>query len=105
MGESVDKEALAQHWVHSHEEDSDTEMVFRPASYDFPRSRGRTSFDLSPDGKLIEGGIGPTDRSEKSAGTWQLEAGKLAFYHGSGDKAAKVMQIASASRNRLVVKK
>jgi len=37
-------------WVHSHEEDSDEEMVFRPAAYEFPPSRGRRSFELKPDG-------------------------------------------------------
>ena len=49
---------LCQHWVHSHEEDTETEMVFRPASHPFPRSRGRRSFELRPDGTFVEGPSG-----------------------------------------------
>jgi len=107
MSDKIEKEALAQHWVHSHEEDNDSEMVFRPASYQFPPSRGRTSFDLKPDGSLIESGPGPTDRSQRVDGKWQLDGNKnLLFYQGSGrDQPSRVLRLASADRNRLVVKK
>ena len=106
MSDSI-KKVLSQHWVHSHEEDSDTEMVFRPASYAFPPSRGRTSFDLRPDGGLIERGPGPTDRSEQTEGKWQLDANRnLVFYQGSQEgSASRVLRLASADANRLVVKK
>jgi len=30
---------LSGHWMHSHEEDRDDELVFRPASHQFPRAR------------------------------------------------------------------
>ena len=32
MANKVNVDVLQQHWMHSHEEDTDTEMVFRPAS-------------------------------------------------------------------------
>src|ERR1041384_5695638 len=51
-----------QHWVHSHEEDTDTEMVLRPAGYKFPPSRGRSSFELKPDGRTDELYVGRTVR-------------------------------------------
>ena len=99
-------EILCQHWVHSHEEDTETEMVFRPASHPFPRSRGRRSFELRVGGDLIEGGPGPTDRREESAGTWRLtEDGALAFYRPSESTPHRVLQIASIAEDRLVVKK
>jgi hypothetical protein len=60
MANQIDRKALAQKWVHSHEEDTDDEMVFRPASYAFPRSRGRNSFELEAGGQLVTSGIGPT---------------------------------------------
>jgi len=103
----IEKGVLEQHWVHSHEEDNDKEMVFRPASYNFPPSRGRSSFDLKPDGSLIEGGPGPTDRSEQKAGSWHLDAkDNLVLSSGSGrDESSRVLKVHSASRNRLVVKK
>jgi len=107
MTDTIKREALAQHWVHSHEEDSDTEMVFRPASYEFPPSRGRTSFDLRPDGGFTERGPGPSDRSEESEGKWQLDANKnLVFYQSSPQgSASRILKLASADMNRLVVKK
>jgi hypothetical protein len=69
MRERDTERILRPCWVHSHEEDSDEEMVFRPAAYEFPPSRGRRSFELKPDGILAEGGIGPT--ASFSAGTLQ----------------------------------
>ena len=100
----IPAEILCQHWVHSHEEDTATGMVFRPASHPFPRSRGRRSFDLRPDGTLIEGGPGPTDRRQESAGTWRLtEDGALALYRPSESTPHRVLRIASAAKDRLVV--
>ncbi|MBI3301430.1 MAG: hypothetical protein HYZ72_05035 [Deltaproteobacteria bacterium] len=69
MRAKVTKSVLHQHGVHSHEEDTDAEMVFRPATFNVPRSRGRTSFELKPDGSLVEGGIGPTNRRQETQGT------------------------------------
>ena len=54
-GPRVPPEVLQRAWVHSHEEDTGAEMVFRPAGYSFPRSRGRRSFELTPGGKLTRG--------------------------------------------------
>jgi hypothetical protein len=103
----IDKSVLEQHWVHSHEEDNDQEMVFRPASYKFPPSRGRASFDLKPDGQLTESGPGPSDRSEQKAGRWHLDANNnLVLSSGSGrDETSRVLKLHSAQRNRLVVSK
>jgi hypothetical protein len=107
MSNKIEKGVLAQHWIHSHEEDNDTEMIFRPSSYKFAPSRGRTSFDLKPDGSLTESGPGATDRTEQSEGRWQLDANKnLVFYYGSGgERPSRVLRLASADRNRLVIKK
>ena len=105
MGSKINK-ILHQHWVHSHEEDTDTEMVFRPETYNFPRSRGRKSFELKPDGSLVQGGIGPTDRREETAGIWELkDDDKLAVYPESRSEPSRVMQIASVEEDRLVIKK
>ena len=106
MANKVNVDVLQQHWMHSHEEDTDTEMVFRPASYSFPRSRGRRSFELRPDGRLVQAAIGPTDRPLESEGSWKLEDDdRLAFYSGSQSEPTRVLRIARADRDRLVVKK
>ena len=96
---------LQKRWLHSHEEDSDTEMVFRPASFKFPPSRGRAGFDLKPNSSFIEIGIAPADGPQESKGTWQLLDNKLELYKPSSSTPARTMQIVSADKNRLVVKK
>jgi hypothetical protein len=101
----VTSTVLQKHWVHSHEEDTDTEMVFRPATYNFPRSRGRESFELKPDGSLVGFGIGPTDRPQETHGTWKLEDDKIVFYKESQSEPSRVMKIASVDKDRLVIKK
>ncbi len=106
MSNDVTTDVLHQQWRHMHEEDTPDEMVFRPAYYGFPPSRGRTSFDLRPDGSLVEGGISPTDRPQKTEGTWRIEDnGKLFFYSGFSSEPSQVLQIASVDQDRLVIKK
>ncbi len=81
-------------------------MVLRPASYNFPPSRGRASFELKPDGGLFEHGIGPTDRREQTEGRWKLEGGNsLVFYKGSKSKPHRVFLVVSSDKDRLVIKK
>ena len=106
MSNKTSMDVAPQHWVHSHEEDTDTEMVLRPASYKFPPSRGRTSFELKPDGRLVEHGMGPTDRREQTEGRWKVEGGNsLAFYEGSKSKPHRVLRVVSSSNDRLVIEK
>jgi hypothetical protein len=99
----IDRARVARHWVHSHEDDTDREMVFRPSTYAFPPSRGRRSLDLRPDGTLIEGGPGPTDRRQSSEGTWSLDGGSLVLQVKG--QAARRLHIVSAEPDRLVVEK
>ena len=106
MADTIAQEDLLQRWVHSHEEDTDTEMVFRPATHKFPPSRGRRSFELKPDGQLVETTPGPTDVPQKLQGTWKLEGGsKLELYRTSESKPDQVMHIISIDKDRLVVTK
>ena len=99
-------EILCQHWIHSHEEDTESEIIFRPASFKFPPSRGRRGFELRADGVLIATGIGPTDRPLETEGKWKLEsAGRLAFYSASRPEPTRVMEISSVKKDRLVIKK
>jgi len=106
MGKKIDKDALQQRWIHSHEEDTDTEKVFRPASYKFPPSRGRVSFEIKPNGVLMEGTIGPTDRLEETEGTWKLENDDILFFLPKvSSKPTRVIRIVSLRKNRLTVKK
>ena len=96
---------LHRRWVHSHEEDTEREMVFRPATFEFPPSRGRRSFELKPDGGLVEGGIGPTDRPVESEGTWELGEDDRLVLRPHHSPSPRVMQIASVDEDRLVIEK
>jgi hypothetical protein len=102
----IAKKNLQRRWLHSHEEDTDEAMVYRPATYDFPPSRGRSGFELRPDGTTAEIGIGSTDRREESPGTWRLEADTLVL--GRADDAAggsRVLKILDIASDRLMVAK
>ena len=99
----VDRSVLAQHWVHSHEEDTDSELVFRPASYSFPPSRGRSRLELRDDGSYTEGTPGPTDRPEQAEGSWELDGDSLRLAQPDG--STRVLRIASARSDRLVVRR
>lgn len=107
MAKRTTAAALYQHWVHSHEEDTDTESVYRPASYKFPPSRGRRSFDIKADGTVTDHRIGPDDRSLLATGSWkfQEEGPALVFYEKGSTQPKRVLHIASISKDRLVLKK
>ena len=105
MNEKVDSSTLHQMWVHSHEEDTDTEMVFRPAGYNFPPSRGRATFNLKADGSFDETGMGPDDRRQGATGTWKLvDKDTLAFYAPSQSTPSRTLRIESISKDRLIVR-
>src|SRR5919199_4139121 len=93
MMDEATNEALYQHWTHSHEEDTPTERVFRPATYSFPRSRGRFSFELNRDGTVVFQGIGPTDRPESALGVWKREGDRLAVYSNPATDPDQVLEI------------
>lgn len=99
----IDVAHLAQSWVHSHEEDTASTTVYRPAAFPFPPSRGRYGFSLLPGGILTTRGPGPTDQTTTSAGTWKLAGEKLQLLPQGG--AARTLQIASVEPDRLVVRK
>ena len=92
--------SLQGHWVHSHEEDSEGEQVFRPASYDFPPARrGRESIELRPDGTYVERSPGPADAPvESGSGSWAIEGDRLVV---GGD----AWEIKAAEPDRLTVKR
>ena len=59
-------------WLHAVEEDSGGVEVYRPNTYAFPPSRGRTGFSLSADGTFRLYSIAPTDGLEEHQGRWEL---------------------------------
>jgi hypothetical protein len=106
MADKIDRKALEQKWVHSHEEDTSDEMVFRPASYRFPPSRGRKAFQLDSGGKLLNFGIGADDRTVEGEGRWQLDdENRLTLHTAATGMVPPVMQLLHVGSDKLVVKK
>ena len=93
-------ESLQGRWVHSHEEDSGDEQVYRPPSYAFPPSRvGRGSIELRADGTYVESAPGPVDAPvESGRGEWSLEGERLRV---GGD----AWEITAAEPDRLTVRR
>ena len=98
------KDALQGRWVHSHEEDTEEEMVFRPATHTFPPARGRTSFELRPDGTYLERSPGPVDIPEESGGTWSLEDDRLVL-EAEGDRPNHAWKVTGVEPDRLTVRR
>ena len=99
------KSDLYGKWVHAHEEDTDTEMVFRPPGHPLPPSRGRTAFELRNDETCAYLGIGRDDRGEASSGSWRFDEQTSALSLNLPDGTHQVFPVASADKEKLVVKK
>lgn len=100
---ALDRDALINCWTHSHEEDSPGVMVFRPAGWNFPPSRGRRSFDLRPDGSLNAAGPGPTDQIVTAEGAWRLLPGGVIELNQQGRPSR--LRVVEVEADRLVVKR
>jgi hypothetical protein len=103
--ESIDPNLLNQKWVHSHEEDTAEEMVFRPSTFKFPPSRGRTGFELRPDGTAQVLGVAPTDAPQQQIGSWSVGTEKQLTVQVPALQQTQSMTVLSVSPDRLVVKK
>jgi hypothetical protein len=108
MGEErppVESDQVSGRWVHVHEEDTDDEMVFRPADSDLPPSRGRVAFELRADGTFAETGLGAADVPEEASGSWTLEDDTITLSEGATQGVPREMKIVTADEGRLVIRK
>ncbi len=99
----IDVSHLTQAWIHSHEEDTATATVYRPAQFPFPPARGRTGFQLQPDGTLSARKPGPTDQPVIASGSWKLDGDTLELAQKGQGK--QLLCIESVEPDRLVVQK
>jgi hypothetical protein len=101
-GNALDLSHLAQAWLHSHEEDTATSTVYRPAKFPFRPSRGRKGFHLRADGTLTFRQPGAADQTETGDGEWKLNGKNLEMVLPEG---TQILCIESLEPNRLVVSK
>ena len=99
-GRELNPERLIGRWVHSHEEDTETEQVFRPPDHPFPPSRGREAWELRVDGTLTVRRPGPTDAPQEAEGTWLLEGSNLLIREGDEDGAERSLAVLEAEGRR-----
>ena len=92
-------------WVHAHEEDTEDEMVFRPAGTQLPPARGRIAFELRADGRYAESGLGAADVPEEATGSWTLQGDTITLSEGATQGAPREMQIVAADAERLVIRR
>ncbi len=93
-------------WLHSHEEDSATERVYRRSGFDFPPSRGRDGYEFRPDRSATYIGIAARDGAAPNACKWRVRTGArpeivLTFPNGQ----QRVLQVTSVDQERLLIKK
>ncbi|AKD03334.1 hypothetical protein POKO110462_16905 [Pontibacter korlensis] len=95
-------------WLHSFEEDEDGLWVYRPNTYDFPPSRGRTGFSLEPGGVFKRYEVAPTDGLKEEEGQWeQLEKDlvQIRMAQGSTPPVEYNMQIVQLDEDLLKVRR
>jgi len=68
----LDAHLFGTTWLHANEEDTDETKIYRPNTYHFPPSRGRTGFSLDADGTFRLFAIAPTDGLEEHTGKWEM---------------------------------
>lgn len=96
---------MSGRWVHAHEEDTEGEMVFRPAGTDLPPSRGRMAFELRADGTFEETGLDATDVPEEATGSWALEGDTITLSRGATQGVPRQMEVVTADQGKLVILK
>ena len=99
------RDQVSGRWVHAHEEDTEDEMVFRPAGTDLPPSRGRMAFELHADGTFAETGLGATDVPEDATGNWSLEGDTITLSEGATQGVPREIEVVSADEGKLVILK
>ena len=93
-------------WLHAVEEDSAEVEVYRPNTYAFPPSRGRTGFSLSANGTFRLFSIAPTDGLEEHPGRWKKISNDLLRISFEGEQPEGFdLQIISLTPDLLKIKK
>ena len=101
----MERDQVSGRWVHVQEEDTEDEMVFRPAGTDLPPSRGRMAFELHADGTFAETGLGSADVPEEATGSWTLAGDTITLSEGAAQGVPRELEVVTADKERLVIRK
>jgi hypothetical protein len=101
---NVEVRIVGRWWMHSHEEDGNEGMVFRPSGFAFPPSRGREGFELRPDHSFADMTVAPADGTTQSEGTWEIvDEPSLAISLRRQQGPARFLRIIRADKDRLIL--
>ena len=95
-------------WLHAYEEDEDGIWVYRPNTYDFPPSRGRTGFSLEAGGVINRYEIAPADGLQEEEGQWEQvekDVVQVRMNPGSNPPVNYKMKIVSLNDDLLKVRR
>jgi hypothetical protein len=101
----MDKRLLCRRWVHSREEDTATEVVYRPADFPLPASRGRSGLQFAKDGTFKEIGIGATDISNVKEGAWRFNEQDSSQVYVEVEGKPKVLKVDELKPDRMTLKR
>jgi hypothetical protein len=93
---------LLQHWVHSFEESTPPQTVYRPVTYSFAPARGREGFEIKENGVFISHPIGPGDLNMTIEERWALEDHELVV---TGKGKRQLYKLISVTKERLVLER
>ncbi|GAA2449661.1 hypothetical protein GCM10010191_79240 [Actinomadura vinacea] len=99
-------------WLHSREEDTAAEEVYRPADHPFrPSRRPRRGLEFRADGTVVELRPGPDDRPRPVTGRWEAGPGgvlRLTFPpapDSAGAGRTREIRVLSCTADKLVIAK
>src|SRR5688572_24789581 len=94
-------------WLHSHEEDTETAAVYRPADHPFrPSRRPRRGLEFRADGTFVQLRPGPDDRPRAVTGRWEGQAPggvRITFPPGRGEP--QELTVLSCTEDKLTIAK
>lgn len=105
---TLESKLIGTTWLHAFEEDKEDVMVYRPNTYDFAPSRGRTGFTLEKNGVLKQYDIAPTDGLEEHTGEWtKIDNDKLLIEIKENSQSAQkyIIEVVSVNNDVLKLKK
>jgi len=102
---TADGSGLVGRWVHSHEEDTDAELIYRPSTFAFPRSRGRAALALHADGTYSEDAIGADDRPATAAGTWVFDGTQIRLTPSPPGAPVRTLTVLTTTSDRLTFRR